>query len=40
MWRALEQIPEIYREPLILFHRENQSVELVATSLDLSEDTV
>ncbi|MGD1032687.1 MAG: sigma-70 family RNA polymerase sigma factor [Opitutaceae bacterium] len=40
MWRALEQIPEAYREPLILFHRENQSVERVAESLELSEDTV
>ena len=40
MWRALEQIPEIYREPLILFHRENQSVQKVATALDLTEDTV
>jgi len=40
MWRALEQIPEIYREPLILFHRENQSVERVATELDLTEDAV
>jgi len=40
MWRALEQIPEIYREPLILFHRENQSVARVAAALDLTEDTV
>ncbi len=40
MWRALEQIPETYREPLILFHRENQSVERVAATLDLTEDTV
>ena len=40
MWRALEQIPEAYREPLILFHRENQSIERVAAALDLSEDTV
>ncbi len=40
MWRALERIPEIYREPLILFHRENQSVERVAAALDLSEDAV
>jgi len=40
MWRALEQIPETYREPLILFHRENQSIERVAEELDLSEDTV
>ena len=30
LWRSLEQIPEIYREPLILFYREHQSVEWVA----------
>jgi len=40
VWRALVQIPEIYREPLILFHRENQSVAQVAALLDLSEDAV
>jgi RNA polymerase sigma factor (sigma-70 family) len=40
VWRALEQIPEIYREPLILFHRENQSVEKVASLLEISEDAV
>lgn len=40
VWRALDQIPEIYREPLILFHRENQSVERVASALDLTEDAV
>ena len=40
VWRALEQLPETYREPLILFYREHHSVERVATALDLSEDTV
>ena len=30
LWRSLERIPEIYREPLILFYREHQSVETVA----------
>ncbi len=40
VWHALVQIPEIYREPLILFHRENQSVAQVAALLDLSEDAV
>ena len=40
LWRALERIPEIYREPLILFYREQQSVESVAVALELSEDTV
>jgi len=40
LWRALELIPEIYREPLVLFYREHQSVEIVAQNLDLSEDAV
>ena len=40
LWRSLERIPEIYREPLILFYREHQSVESVATELELSEDAV
>jgi RNA polymerase sigma factor (sigma-70 family) len=38
MWRALSRIPESYREPLILFYRQHQSVEQVAQSLDLTED--
>src|SRR5262249_18330104 len=40
LWRSLERIPEIYREPLILFYREHQSVEAVAAELELSEDAV
>ncbi len=40
LWRSLERIPEIYREPLVLFYREHQSVERVAQALELSEDTV
>ncbi len=40
LWRSLERIPEIYREPLILFYREHQSVEAVAQNLELSEDAV
>lgn len=40
LWRALEHIPEIYREPLILFYRQDQSIERVAAILDLSEDAV
>jgi RNA polymerase sigma factor (sigma-70 family) len=40
LWRSLEQIPESYREPLILFYREHQSIENVARLLDLSEDAV
>jgi RNA polymerase sigma factor (sigma-70 family) len=40
LWRALERIPETYREPLILFYREQQSVERVAQELELTEDAV
>jgi len=40
LWRSLERIPELYREPLILFYREQQSVRQVAAELDLSEDAV
>lgn len=38
LWRSLERIPESYREPLILFYREGQSVESVAAALELTED--
>jgi RNA polymerase sigma factor (sigma-70 family) len=40
LWRTLEQMPATYREPLILFYREQQSVERVAQELELSEDAV
>jgi len=40
LWRALERLPETYREPLVLFYREHQSVQAVAGALGLSEDAV
>jgi RNA polymerase sigma factor (sigma-70 family) len=40
LWRSVGRIPEIYREPLVLFYREHQSIEAVAKNLDLSEDAV
>jgi RNA polymerase sigma factor (sigma-70 family) len=40
LWRSLEKIPELYREPLILFYREHQSIGSVAAELELSEDAV
>jgi RNA polymerase sigma factor (sigma-70 family) len=40
LWRSLERIPENFREPLILFYREHQSIQNVATALELSEDAV
>jgi RNA polymerase sigma factor (sigma-70 family) len=40
LWRSLKRIPVIYREPLILFYREEKSIERVAAELELSEDAV
>jgi RNA polymerase sigma factor (sigma-70 family) len=40
LWRSLQTIPESYREPLVLYYREHQSVERVAQALELSEDAV
>ena len=40
LWWSLEHIPQNYREPLVLFYREGQSVERVAEALELSEDAV
>ena len=40
LWRSLEKIPEIYRDPLVLYYREHQSIEAVAANLELSEDAV
>ncbi|HEY9155710.1 MAG TPA: RNA polymerase sigma factor [Opitutaceae bacterium] len=39
-WRALENVPEIYRETLVLYYRQHQSIEHVAASLEISEETV
>ena len=40
LWRSIEHIPDLYREPLVLFYREEESVERVAAALELSEDAV
>ncbi len=40
LWRALQRIPDTYREPLILFYREEKSIERVAAELELTEDAV
>lgn len=40
MWREVGQLPETYREVLVLYYREHQSVARVAESLELSEDAV
>jgi RNA polymerase sigma factor (sigma-70 family) len=39
MWKVLEEMESTYREPLVLFYREQQSVERVAQELDLTVDT-
>lgn len=38
--RQLRQLPEIYREPMVLFYRSGESVAFVAAQLDLSEELV
>lgn len=40
LWELLQGIPESYREPLVLYYREEQSVGKVAEWLSLSEDAV
>jgi RNA polymerase sigma factor (sigma-70 family) len=40
LWRSIERIPETYREVLVLFYREHQSIQQVAQALDLTEDAV
>jgi RNA polymerase sigma factor (sigma-70 family) len=33
LWRALEKVPELYRQPLVLFYREHESIEAVAAEI-------
>lgn len=40
LWQAIESVPPIYREALILFYREEQSASEVAEALDITEDAV
>ena len=40
LWASLKNIPEQYREPLILFYREEKSVAQVAELMGLSNDAV
>ncbi len=40
VWRALEQIPQTYREPLVLYYREGRSAAQVARDLGLSVSAV
>lgn len=38
IWQSLEGIPETYRAPLVLFYRQDQSVNDVAAALDLTPE--
>ncbi|HVX10836.1 MAG TPA: sigma-70 family RNA polymerase sigma factor [Pirellulales bacterium] len=40
VWTALTSLPDTYREPLVLFYREQESIAGVATALNLSEAAV
>jgi zinc protease len=40
LWSVLEGLPESYREPLVLFYRQDQSVAEVAEALGVSQDVV
>jgi len=40
MWRALQDVPDTYREPLVLFYREGQSAKQVAAALGISAGAV
>lgn len=40
VWNTLESLPQTYREPLVLFYREELSVARVAEALELSIDAV
>ncbi len=40
VWGMIDAMDETYREPLILFYREEQSAAAVASALDLSEEAV
>ena len=40
LWACLKDIPDDYREPLVLYYREDKSIEQVATQLGLSVDAV
>lgn len=39
MWEALRALPDLYREPMVMFYREGHTVAAVAAALEISEDT-
>lgn len=40
LWHVLSGLPQIYREPMVLFYRQNESVPAVADTLAISEEAV
>lgn len=40
LWSVLDKIPETYREPMILYYRNESTTEEVAAALDVSSDVV
>jgi RNA polymerase sigma factor (sigma-70 family) len=38
LWENLQRLPEDYREPMVLYYREQESVAAVAKALEISED--
>lgn len=38
LWREIGRLPEGYREPLVLYYRQHQSIEQVASALELTPD--
>lgn len=40
LWRSLAGIPDVYREPLIMFYRQQHSIAHIAESLDITEEAV
>ena len=40
LWHVLSGLPEVYREPMVLFYRQNESIPQVAEVLEISEEAV
>ncbi len=40
LWNTIKHIPEMYREPLVMYYRQNQTVGDIASALDISEANV
>lgn len=40
LWKNLERLPEEYREPLVLYYRQEESIAAVAEAMEISEESV